>query len=554
MSTTEQNIDKFGQILIESNLTSPASWEDIKKEYEATDTPLEKILSDRGIATEEEAIHLLEFYHGVPYVKLNDYVLDREAINLLPEDTCRKLNLVPIRLEKDSLTVAMVEPNDIYAIDHLSQKLKMDIKRVYASLDSIKQAIDRYYLAHEVDESLDKEVVEKEVVTVGDTPATKLVNDVIRKALASRASDIHFEPTRAETIVRIRIDGILRLFTNFPKGLHSAVAARLKIMGGLKIDEKRLPQDGRAEIKLKSEQRLIDLRISTLPIIFGEKVVLRILDKEVSVMSMDTLGFCEQNLKKVKKMIQVSQGMVMICGPTGCGKTTTSYAICNQLRSIEKNIVSVEDPVEYQIDLVNQVQVHPKIGLDFSSALRHILRQDPDIILVGEIRDTETANMAVQAALTGHLVVCTFHTNDSPTAITRLIDIGIMPFLVASSLTGVIAQRLVRMICSKCKKSYKPSSSEWEAVFGKQYPLPREVYKGAGCVSCQNSGYYGRTAVSEVLDFTERLRRAINKNPDSDTVMNIAREEGIITLKEDALTKVAGGITSLEEIYRMSLY
>lgn len=553
MATTGRDLERFGKILIESKLTSTSCWEDVKREFESTHKPLEKILAGRAITTEEEAIHLLEFYYGVPYVKLSDYILDREVINYIPEELCRKLKLIPIRLDKNSITIAMADPGDIYAVDLLKQRLNMDVESVYASIDSINNAINRYYLAHEVAEEKDEKIHEQEVI-VGEAPATKLVNDIIKKALSTRASDIHFEPIRTETLVRIRIDGILRLFTTYPKALHPAIVARLKIMGGLKIDEKRLPQDGRAEIRLKAEQRAVDLRVSTLPVMFGEKVVLRILDKEISVMSIDTIGFCKQNLDKLKKLIQSSQGLIMICGPTGCGKTTTSYAICNQIRSIEKNIISVEDPVEYQIDLVNQVQVHSKIGLDFSNALRAILRQDPDIILVGEIRDFETAQMSVQAALTGHLVVCTFHTNDTPTAITRLVDIGIMPFLVASSVSCVIAQRLIRQICPRCKKEYKPSAEEWEAVFGKQFMLPKKIYKGTGCINCQNTGYYGRTAVSEILVLTERLRRAMVKNPDTDTLMNIAREEGIVTLKEDALTKVVDGITALDEILRMNLY
>lgn len=562
MGSLTDRTKQFGKSLIDAEIITSQQWEEVLREYEATKKSVGEIIIDKGFASAEDSRQLLELFYGVPYMKLSEYILEREALDMVSEEFCRKYKVIPMNLKEDKLTVALIDPDDVVTTDNLRQATGKNIQVVLASEDDIIRAIDMYYVAGSRSESMLERlgrIVEQidlsdrksELKFSEETPIVKLVNDILIKAIRSNASDIHVEPTRDELLIRLRVDGILRVFLSVPLTLHPGVISRIKIMGGMNITEKRLPQDGRAEIKARN--RIIDLRISSVPSIFGEKIVVRILDKKLAILNMEQLGFYEDNLKKVYKFLEHSFGMIIICGPTGSGKTSTSYSICNRIKTIEKNIISIEDPVEYQIDQVVQIQVNHDIGLGFAKVLRSILRQDPDIILVGEIRDLETADMAVHAALTGHLVVSTLHTNDSAASVVRLIDMGIPPYLVTSAVRGVIAQRLVRKICPSCKEEHKPKPGQWEAVFGMERIAPDAVYRGKGCDICFHSGYFGRTAISEVMILSDKLRNIILSKPDTGTIINTAREEGLITLLDEAAIKVAVGKTTLEEVIRVNL-
>jgi type IV pilus assembly protein PilB len=557
--TSQEKLERFGKLLLEADIVNEAQWKVAVERSKVTGLPAEQVLVEMGVISQDESAQLMELYYGVPHVKLSEYLIDREALELLKEEICRADKMIPLSVEGEEITVAMADPHDIMAIDTIKKMTGKRVNVVYSSEGDITRAIEMYYatglmLDSDISDAARKLRLSKEKDAKDmseEAPIVQVVHDILIRAIQSRASDIHFEPTKNELMVRFRIDGILHVFLTIPIALHPAVISRLKIMGGMDITERRLPQDGRTEIRIKD--RIIDMRISTLPLIYGEKLVIRLLDKRMAILSLDKLGFSMENLQRLQKLIAQGTAMLLVTGPTGSGKTSTCYAVCNRLRSTEKNIISAEDPVEYTIDLVNQVQVRSDIGLDFASVLRSVLRQDPDVVMVGEIRDLETANMAVHAALTGHTVISTLHTNDTPTAITRLIDMGIPNFLVASSISGIVAQRLVRTICHDCKMEYKPKIGEWEAVFGKEFPAPDIVYRGAGCKSCNRTGYFGRTAISEVLLMNNKLRSTAMHSPDSDSLMAAAKEEGIITLKDDALNKVALGMTTLEEILRINI-
>lgn len=563
MQTIDERIEEFGQKLIEAELITAEAWASLIEEYKKSDLSIDKLIRSKKLFGPTETMQILELYFGVPYVKLSEYILQREALELVPEDFCRAAKVIPLSLKDDKLVMAMADSSDILAQDNLRKITKKDLQIVFAEEDDIIRAIDMYYAgskAFEVKsgyERLSNETVElaekaQKMLKVGEeTPVVGLVNDILLKAVSSNASDIHLEPMRTELLVRFRVDGILRVFLSAPILLHPAVISRVKIMSGMDITEKRLPQDGRTEIKVRD--RIIDLRVSCVPSVFGEKIVIRILDKKLAVLDLENIGFSDENLQKVKGLIKNTYGMILICGPTGSGKTSTSYAICNRIKTIEKNFISIEDPVEYQIDNVIQIQVNQEIGLSFAKILRAILRQDPDIIVVGEMRDFETADIAVHAALTGHLVISTLHTQDTATSIARLIDMGIHSYLINSSVRGIISQRLVRKICPNCKKEIKTPPDLWKAAFGTQYLLPEVVYKGQGCNICFGTGYLGRTVISEVMIVTDKIRTAISSNPESNNIFSIAKEEGLITLKDEALIKVTKGITTIDESLRVNV-
>jgi len=561
----EERIAQFGRYLIDSEILSAEAWKKVLERYRTSTTPIEKILVDMEFIGEDEVHQLLEIYYGVPYVKLSQQILDWDALELVSQDLCRHDRIIPISLEEDSMTLAMADPRDLVALDTVRNLTKKEVRVVYASADDIARSINMYYSGDITMESGLKRVARKGKMVAEEhssgeftlkqlseeAPVVKLVNDVLKKASKSRASDIHFEPSPSELIVRFRVDGLLRIFMTIPIPLHPAVISRLKVMGGMNIVERRMPQDGRAEIKLRDV--IIDLRMSTLPTIHGEKLVIRILNKAMALKTIDQLGYSERNLALLESLFSTTQGMVLVTGPTGSGKTTTCYALVNKLRTIEKNLVSVEDPVEYQLDMVNQVQVNHKIGLDFVTSLRSILRQDPDVILVGEIRDIETAQMALHSALTGHIVISTFHTNDAVSAVVRLMDMGIPPYLIVACVSGIVAQRLVRRICPICRESFETRDTDWESAFGLEYPPPERLYRGIGCKDCQRQGYIDRVAVAEVLNLSEKIRRAIAGGTNQDVILGIARDEGFITMKEDAMIKVSQGVTSLDEIIRLLL-
>ncbi|MCD6362387.1 MAG: type II secretion system ATPase GspE [Synergistetes bacterium] len=490
-----------------------------------------------------------------------DYERLRELLPLkFSIDFLKRNKICPISTEDGILKVAISSFEGLKAAKSLGVELNLEIEPVLADEREILNAISWLYDAAtrstlEEVESLEEEKISLEelseredIITSEDSaPIIKLVNSIIYQAIRERASDIHFEPYERELRIRYRIDGILYDRLNLPKKLHPPVISRIKVMSRLDIAEHFIPQDGRIGIKLADRE--IDIRVGILPTQFGERATLRLLDKKQGLITLDELGLDEEGIKKLRKLISKPYGIILVTGPTGSGKTTTLYAILQELRTPEVNIITIEDPVEYELEGISQIQVNEKAGLTFASGLRSILRHDPDIIMVGEIRDRETAEIAVQAALTGHLVLSTLHTNDAPSAITRLVEMGIEPYLVSSSVIGVIAQRLVRKICEKCREAYEESP---EALEEMGLEKTATVYRGRGCPHCLDTGYWGRTALFEQLDFDEDLRRALVRSQDASVLRRLAIEKGMRTLKEDGIQKILRGITTLSEVMRVA--
>ncbi|MGB9833743.1 MAG: type II secretion system ATPase GspE [bacterium] len=522
-----------------------------------------KILINMGLINEEQLAQAIARQWNIPFVDLGNIDLSLEIARTVPEDVCRRYKLIPVGKEGDKLFIAMADPLDVYAIDHVRLITGFVIEPRVATESSIQAAIDRIFgVEKSVKEALEQieempglqppgeeEIAVDELREIADqAPIVRLVNLIITQAVRERATDIHIEPRKTDIAVRYRVDGLLHNARLVPKHLHPAITSRLKIISGMNIAERRVPQDGR--IPLNVDGKEIDLRVSTLPTIFGEKIVMRILDKSSTLLSLSQLGFMHDAQLVFERIINQPYGMILITGPTGSGKTTTLYAVLRQLNSPEKNLITVEDPVEYQLTGVNQVQINPKAGLTFANSLRSILRQDPDIIMVGEIRDSETAEIAINAALTGHLVLSTLHTNDAPSAITRLVDMGIEPFLIASSLIGVTAQRLVRKICPHCKVEYTPHIDSLSFL---ELEIPKHVklYRGQGCEKCQGKGYLGRTALQEVMGVDESIKTLILERASSSMIKEQARKNGMRTLLEDGWAKVLEGITTMEEVLRV---
>ena len=521
------------------------------------------MLIEKGWLTEDQLADVLSEKFNIPRVRVDSYTLDPAIINTIPVDLARRYKVIPLFRVEDTLTVAMADPLDIFAIDALRQATGLRIQEVIATESDIEKAIDRYYstrdsmdqvvrdLGKEV-ETLDLEKNVDELAAKGaeDAAVVKLVNLILSQAVREGTSDIHIEPDEDIFRVRYRVDGILHEVLTPPKGLHAMVISRIKILADLDVSERRLPQDGR--FRIHYDGRDIDVRVNTLPTVQGEKAVLRILDKGKGILRLEDMGFDEDTLIQFRESFHKSEGLVLITGPTGSGKTTTLYAVLNELNSPEKNIVTVENPVEYRLPRVNQVQVNPAIGLTFAAGLRAILRQDPDIVLIGEIRDRETAEIAVRASLTGHLVLATLHTNDAPGAVPRLMDMGIDPFLVASSLQAVLAQRLVRRICSHCKIEVKPEPIVWSR-FAPGHPYPtKPLARGKGCRECRKTGYKGRTGLYELLVVTDEIRQAILAGASGDEIARLARKHGLRKLREDGIRKVLEGVTTIDEVLRVT--
>ncbi|RLJ00770.1 MAG: type II secretion system protein GspE, partial [Candidatus Aenigmatarchaeota archaeon] len=492
---------------------------------------------------------------GVSTFDLSNYIISPQVINLIPKDIALKYKVIPVFKIENTLTVAMANPNDVFVIDELAKITGCLIEPVLADEISIRKAQEQYYgttgAIQEIIASLDKEKL-ADIEKLGrDSPVVKLVDFLITQAVQENASDIHIEPEEKFVSIRYRIDGILHRKLSLPKNAQPAIISRIKIMAGLDIAEKRLPQDGRILMKVGDKE--IDLRVSTCPTVHGENVVLRILDKSSMIIGLENLGFPERELKIFEELISQPYGIILVTGPTGSGKTTTLYSALQRLNRDEVNIMTVEDPVEYQFPRMRQVQVNPKAGLTFASALRSFLRQDPDIIMVGEIRDLETTEIAIQAALTGHLVFSTLHTNDAPTAFTRLIEMGVEPFLVSSSILGVLAQRLVRKVCEKCKEEYKPSIALLKAL-GLENKVSQDIkfVKGKGCKLCSNTGYKGRTGIFELLKVTPQIRELILKRASADQIRELAISQGMRILREAAIEKLLLKITTPEEVMRVT--
>jgi type IV pilus assembly protein PilB len=555
----------MGEILLDIGLITQDQLDDALAQQNMTGERLGNILVDRGILSEQQLIETLEFILGIPHVQLDRMTIEPDAVKLIPANMARNHKVLPITRKNGLITLAMADPLNYGAIDDVRMVTGLDVIPVIASEKDMDTAIRQYY-ALRVDADVERilgELIQEEKNSLNtkkenavlkiddDAPVVRMVNSILAQAVQGRASDIHIEPQERDIRVRFRIDGQLYEVLNLPKKSSGAIISRIKIMAGMDIAEKRIPQDGRVRMTL--EGRSVDFRISTLPAIFGEKVVLRILDRANALTAVDQLGLSTRNKEYLLSLSHRPHGMVLVTGPTGSGKTTTLYSALGEINSIDKNIITLEDPVEYSLPGINQVQVNTKTGLTFAAGLRSILRQDPDVIMVGEIRDHETAQLAVQAALTGHLVLSTLHTNSAAGAVARLTDMGIESFLLASSLTGVIAQRLVRKLCPNCRRPYRLSQEVAEKLdIGEQ--SGEQFYRAAGCNMCRQLGYRGRMAIQEIITVGPRLRDCINRGDTSeDAIQTTALQEGMVSIKNDGVLKALAGLTSLEEVMKAVL-
>ena len=569
---------KLGEILIKEKLVTQEQLKQALDHQAKNGGRLGKSLVELGFLSDEEITPVLSRQYGVPSINLAFFEVDPAVIKLIPVETARKYQIVPLSRVGSSLTVAMVDPTNVFALDDIKFMTGFNIEPVVASESSITEAIAKHYGA--VEEVEAKEIIDEIVNFVDegdaetleleeesedtlnetqmekaaeDAPVVKLVNYVLADAVRRGASDIHMEPYEKECRIRYRIDGILQSFMNAPLKLRDAIISRVKIMARLDIAEKRLPQDGRIIIKMmhNSKKKALDFRVSVLPTMYGEKIVMRLLDKENLRLDMTKLGFEPESLERFQKAILKPYGMVLVTGPTGSGKTSTLYSSLAQLNKPDVNIITAEDPVEFQINGINQVQMKDQIGLNFSAALRSFLRQDPNIILVGEIRDFETAEIAIKAALTGHLVLSTLHTNDAPSTISRLMNMGIEPFLVATSVHLICAQRLVRRICSGCMVAEDLAPQVLiESGFTPQEAQTVKVYKGAGCSQCGNKGYKGRLGLYEIMEINDEIRELILVGASAIELKRKAAEQGMIVLRRSGLTKAMQGLTTLDEVVR----
>ncbi|RMF86307.1 MAG: type II secretion system protein GspE [Nitrospinota bacterium] len=558
----------LGKILLEQGVLKEEELAQASALQQEKGKPLEEILLQQGYLSEEAFLTALSNYLDIPYVKrIEPENLDPGLIRRVPIGYYRQHHLFPIRLEDQVLKVATANPFDLQPLDDLSVILGYPVEPVLCPDREIMNAINAFYdrevdSAEQVIQDLDAEdlgILAGEIEETQDlldlateAPIIKLVNTILFQAVRERASDIHIEPFERELKVRYRIDGILYNILTPPKRLQSAIISRIKIMANLNIAEKRLPQDGR--IKIRVADKDVDIRVSVIPTAFGERIVLRLLDKSSILLDLEDIGMGKEELYRYSQLIRRSNGIILVTGPTGSGKTTTLYATLNRINSPEKNIITVEDPIEYQLHGIGQMQVNPKIQLTFASGLRSILRQDPDIIMVGEIRDLETAEIAIQASLTGHLVFSTLHTNDAAGAITRLLDMGVEPYLVASAVIGILAQRLVRVICPQCKERYipEPKSLEEVGLHLFQEGFDGYLYRGKGCEACMHTGFRGRTGIYELLVMDDPIRRLTLHNTDSNTIKREAIQRGMKTLLMDGVEKMKRGITTLEEVLRVT--
>ncbi|MCP9456273.1 MAG: type II secretion system ATPase GspE [Nitrospira sp.] len=558
----------LGRILGERFKLSNAKLEEALAHQQEKGGRLGEVLLHLRMLREEELLEGLALQFGLPWMpQLETVAVDHDLIKKVPITFCRRYRVLPLRQEEGTVLVASTDPLETVALDDLRLLLGKPIKPVLTTGAALLARLNRAYdetanpagaeqvmediaasesldqLAHELDEPQDL------LDATDEAPIIRLVNSVLFQAVRQRASDIHFESFERGLVIRYRIDGVLYPVLTPPKHLQASIIARIKIMAGLNIAEKRLPQDGRFAIRTAGKD--IDLRVSVLPTSHGERVVLRLLEKETRLLNLSEMGFSGGRLSTIHRLIQLAHGMILVTGPTGSGKTTTLYAALSHINSSDKNIITIEDPVEYQLPGIGQMQVNPKINLTFAAGLRSILRQDPDVIMIGEIRDRETAEIAIHASLTGHLVFSTLHTNDAASAATRLIDMGIEPFLVASSVVAVLAQRLIRKICPDCKTPYKPSAEELSRL-----DLPSQtdltLYRGAGCQACSQTGYRGRTGIFELMVLDDEIRRLIGSKADASTIKQAAVAKGMMTLKQDGAERVLQGQTSLEEVMRIT--
>lgn len=544
---------RLGDLLVDAGLITELELQ-ATLESKNEDEKLGDALLREGYITEQQLIEALEFQLGIPHINILQYPIEQDVIQLVPRELAKRHQALPFRKDGNKLYVAMADPMDYFAIEEIRMATGFQILPGIATKDALFRMITKYYdLQESIEEVLDdfspEEEIEESGITDDDSPIVRMVNQIITNAVAQRASDIHFDPQETEVAVRYRVDGILKTERSLPKYMQNTLTARIKIMGNLDITENRIPQDGR--IKMHVNFRPMDIRLSTLPSVYGEKIVMRILDISSSLGQLDKVGFSEENLETFKSMIEKPNGIVLVTGPTGSGKSSTLYAALNHLNREEVNIITIEDPVEYQLQGVNQVQVKEEVGMTFASGLRSILRQDPDIIMIGEIRDQETAEIAIRASLTGHLVLSTLHTNSATAALTRLIDMGIEPFLISSSLTGVIGQRLVRRVCRDCARKEEPTSREIE-IFRNAGLEIETIQRGAGCSSCGMTGYRGRLAIHEVLPIDDHIKDLIMEKSSFVEIQNYVKEKKMKFLLDDGLAKATQGLTTTEEVLRVA--
>src|SRR5271155_1554431 len=567
---------RLGEILVKDSLISSDQLKQALEHQKKNGGRLGSCLVKLGLVSDEDITAVLSRQYGVPSINLKFYEVDPAVIKLVPQETAVRYQIVPLSRVGSTLTIAMTDPTNVFAMDDIKFMTGFNVEPVVASESAIGDAISRFYGAGsggtnqeeisnlmkdlvEDDQELELAAEEAELDAASlekaaeEAPIIKLVNLILTDSVKRGASDIHIEPYETEMRVRFRIDGQLQKVMSPPMRLKDAITSRLKIMAKLDIAEKRLPQDGRIMIKYKADgkRKELDFRVSTVPTLYGEKIVMRLLDKENLRLDMTKLGFEQASLDKFERNILKPYGMVLVTGPTGSGKTNTLYSSVSTLNKIDTNIMTAEDPVEFQLAGVNQVQMKEQIGLNFAAALRAFLRQDPNIILVGEIRDFETAEIGVKAALTGHLVLSTLHTNDAPSTVSRLMNMGIEPFLVATSVNLICAQRLVRRICSNCKEQLEvPEQALIDAGYTPEEVKTVKIYHGKGCTTCNKGGYKGRTGLYEVMEVTDELRELILVGASALELKKKAVELGMITLRRSGLTKIAAGLTTMEEVLR----
>ena len=557
---------RLGDLLIAAGTITPEELDMGLQRQKETKERLGAALISAGIITEAELIEALRLQLGIEYIDLSKTTIPISLAQVVPKNIAKQFQVVPVRMERDELYLAMSDPMNFYAIEEVKKAVRKKIVPMIATTEGVEHAIlvlygnegaARAIEAMKREAPIEEDNGEEAQFTgnilndnINDAPTIRLVNSIIERAILERASDIHIEPKEKELQVRMRIDGVLRKILTIPKNLQNSVISRLKIISGMDIAERRVPQDGRFNVKNK--KREFDLRVNSLPTVYGEKIVARLLDKRAGYLTPDSIGLMGDNLKKYQRAIHCTSGVILIAGPTGSGKSSTMNTMISQLNTEEVNVVTLEDPVEYNIDGVNQVQINEKTGMDFANGLRAILRQDPDIIAVGEIRDGETAQISMRAAITGHVVLSTIHTNDAVGTIERLEDIGVEPYLIATALRAVISQRLVRRICPKCKKSYEATDEEVRRL-GLSTEHKHIFYRGEGCADCFNTGYRGRIGVFEILEITPEIRPLISRQagrPAIEQELTSAHSE-FKTLRENAIQLVEEGITTAEEVQRV---
>lgn len=567
-------IQRLGDLLVGAGIITE---EELQKGLELQKNSkdrLGKVLIDNGIISEQEMIEALQMQLGIEFVDLTKMSIPTELAQTVPKNIAKQYQVVPIKVVKDELYLAMSDPMNFYALEDVRKTVGKRIVPVIATAVAVEHAIAVLYgnegAAKAIEEmkreaGITNDYTQPAAVSQSfsfgqedskaNAPTIRLVNSILERAISERSSDIHLGPREMELTVRMRIDGVMYDIMSVPKDLQNSVTSRIKIMSGLDISEHRIPQDGRFNIRVKEKD--LDVRVSTLPTVYGEKIVMRLLDKSAGLLTKESIGLSGADLEKYEKMLRCHNGVILIVGPTGSGKSSTMNTMVQELNTTDVNLITLEDPVEYNIDRVSQVQINEKTGMTFANGLRSILRQDPDIIAVGEIRDGETADIAMRAAITGHVVLSTIHTNDAISTIDRLLDVGVEPYLISSALKGVVSQRLVRRICPKCKKAYTPTEEELEQIqFDKSRFLehkPITFYKGEGCPNCQDTGYRGRIAVFEMLPITKEIRRCISKNLGREAIEEVVNTPGsdFVSLQENAIRLVLEGVTTASEVVRV---